>query len=243
MGRIIIKCLHSLSFNYFASCFLILFDFGFRSQKRQQLGAAPKQYSNEPSPLSCFRIANRYRALQLLKLKKIYLRQINLNSLHSKVIVLMAFRVYMLNGHLPIFSRQDNPAAFEPRILHRALTYTYLAACNLWFLIHPCSLSYDWQMHAILPIRSVLDPRNLVSILLITGLSYLVWFLCRLMWQAQVSANCHSLQTKRTRQTLQLSVRRTAFAVFGTVLPFLPASNLLVTVGFVLAERTLYMSR
>jgi hypothetical protein len=154
--------------------------------------------------------------------------------------VLLAFRLYMLNGQLPVFSRQDNPAAFEPSSLHRGLTYSYLAACNLVFLLYPRSLSYDWQMHSITPIRSLLDARNSLSLLVLTALLYSLAIIGRLFVRTVRASN---LVGSTSEKPSQLIVARIVFGWLFTVLPYLPASNLFVTVGFVLAERTLYMSR
>ena len=50
--------------------------------------------------------------LLLLLLESLYLFQLT---------VLLAFRLWMLNGQLPAFSDQDNPASFSPHILTRCL--------------------------------------------------------------------------------------------------------------------------
>ena len=127
----------------------------------------------------------------------------------------------MLNGQLPIFTSQDNPAAFAPSRLTRFLTFTYLSAFSLCMLFAPVRLSYDWQMNSIELIDQWTDPRNLISLLVFAVLAWLV--LTAL------------LNRNPTTQSILY------FGVTFLIISHLPASNLLVTVGFVIAERTLYV--
>lgn len=76
----------------------------------------------------------------------------------------MAFRLWMLGGHLPYFTKQDNPASFSDSLATRVMTYWYLLAFNFWLLLSPSVLSYDWQMGSIPLIESLLDSRNLVTV-------------------------------------------------------------------------------
>ncbi|KAH9632162.1 hypothetical protein HF086_006596 [Spodoptera exigua] len=87
---------------------------------------------------------------------------------------------------------------------------------------HPSfSVSHDWQMGSVPLITSGWDPRNLLTcaaFIALLALSY--------------------------RCLVDLELQRHAPAVVGLmmlVIPYLPASNLLVTVGFVVAERVLYI--
>lgn len=92
---------------------------------------------------------------------------------------------------------------------------------NTWLLLFPCDLCCDWTMGTIPLIESYFDIRNLATILFYIGFGLLVW---------------HSLTLNDgvTEQVLLISL---SFIVF----PFLPASNLFFPVGFVIAERILYM--
>ena len=76
----------------------------------------------------------------------------------------MAFRLWMLGGHLPYFTKQDNPASFSDSLATRIMTYWYLLAFNCWLLLSPSVLSYDWQMGSIPLLESLLDSRNLVTV-------------------------------------------------------------------------------
>ncbi|RZF48943.1 hypothetical protein LSTR_LSTR003019 [Laodelphax striatellus] len=135
--------------------------------------------------------------------------------------LLLVFRLAMLQGGLPRFSRQDNPSAFHPCPHVRMLTFCYLVAFNFWLLLCPATLSHDWQMGSIPLVTSLADYRNLATCLFFAGF---LWLAYRIM--ADFESHKH------------------APLVLGAMLlciPFLPATNLLVTVGFVIAERVLYI--
>lgn len=50
--------------------------------------------------------------------------------------------------------------------LHRFLTYSYLLAFNVWLLLAPITLCYDWQVGSIPLVETVWDVRNLATVLL-----------------------------------------------------------------------------
>ncbi|XP_067137784.1 protein O-mannosyl-transferase TMTC1-like isoform X2 [Centruroides vittatus] len=139
------------------------------------------------------------------------------------LLILLGFRGWMLHGTLPQFSNQDNPAAFSSSLLTRFLTYSYLSAFNAWLLLAPITLSYDWQMGSIPLVESLWDCRNIATISLAVIMATITW---HMVYGSQ--------GTERRRVFLSLSL---------LVFPFLPASNLFVTVGFVVAERVLYIPR
>ncbi|XP_063229083.1 protein O-mannosyl-transferase TMTC1-like [Bacillus rossius redtenbacheri] len=135
--------------------------------------------------------------------------------------VLLMFRLALLQGSLPRFSNQDNPAAFHPCTHVRFLTFCYLAAFNCWLLLCPVTLSHDWQMGSVPLVTSLADVRNVWTFLFFGCCLFLV---------------CRGL--------LDFEQQRNSPLVLGlllVVLPFLPAANLAVTVGFVVAERVLYI--
>ncbi|XP_076355794.1 protein O-mannosyl-transferase TMTC1-like isoform X1 [Tachypleus tridentatus] len=136
-------------------------------------------------------------------------------------LALLGFRIWMLQGSLPRFSEQDNPAAFASSLLTRFLTKTYLVTFNACLILCPSNLSYDWQMGSIPLVETVWEKRNLLSMFLFGGLGTILMY------------------TRRTVKIGEMTVLSVALAIL--VLSFLPASNLIVTVGFVVAERTLYI--
>nr|XP_042899356.1 protein O-mannosyl-transferase TMTC1 [Parasteatoda tepidariorum] len=138
------------------------------------------------------------------------------------MISLVYFRL-SINGTLPIFSEEDNPAAFAQSWITRILTYFYLPAFNLWLLLCPTTLSYDWQMGSIPLVEEVWEKRNAAS------LAYLLT-MAVLLVRALATPGLQGMERRRILLSLSLMV-----------FSFLPASNLLVTVGFVVAERVLYI--
>ncbi|XP_053599807.1 protein O-mannosyl-transferase TMTC1-like [Plodia interpunctella] len=135
--------------------------------------------------------------------------------------VLVSVRLALLQGSLPSFSPQDNPPAFHSSFIVRLMTFCYLAAFNWWLLLCPWWLSHDWQMGSIPLVTGAWDPRNLLT-----------------------CAAIFTLVTLSYRCLIDLELQRHSPVVVGLmllVIPYLPASNLLVTVGFVVAERVLYI--
>ncbi|XP_072034195.1 protein O-mannosyl-transferase TMTC1-like isoform X2 [Amphiura filiformis] len=133
---------------------------------------------------------------------------------------LLVVRLQLLHGELPNFSDQDNPASHSPYLLTRFLTYCYLVAFNIYLLICPITLSYDWQVGSIPLVESLWDVRNLATALVFGTLGVLLW---------------HAYNAKEREQRVII------LGLTFLILPFLPASNMLITVGFVVAERILYI--
>ncbi|XP_017769506.1 PREDICTED: transmembrane and TPR repeat-containing protein 1-like [Nicrophorus vespilloides] len=135
--------------------------------------------------------------------------------------LLLAVRLALLQGSLPKFSQQDNPAAFHPSLSVRILTFCYLAAFNWWLLLCPATLSHDWQMGSVPLVTSIWDTRNLVTCL---------------FFAIALALAIKSLMDYENPKNVPV-----VLGLLLLVLPFLPATNLLVTVGFVVAERVLYI--
>ncbi|XP_022378405.1 transmembrane and TPR repeat-containing protein 1 isoform X1 [Enhydra lutris kenyoni] len=139
----------------------------------------------------------------------------------SYVIVILYFRLWIMGGSMPLFSEQDNPASFSPYILTRFLTYSYLLAFNVWLLLAPITLCYDWQVGSIPLVETIWDVRNLATILLAVVMTLL---------------SLHCLAAFK-----RLEHKEVLVGLLFLVFPFIPASNLFFRVGFVVAERVLYM--
>ncbi|KAG5672760.1 hypothetical protein PVAND_002857 [Polypedilum vanderplanki] len=137
-------------------------------------------------------------------------------------IILSLARIALLQGTLPRFSQQDNPAAFHSSFQVRLLTFLYLSSFNSWLLFCPSQLSHDWQMGSVPLIMSFRDTRNILTLITFCVIVLIIYKIYN-----------------------DLELQRHVAIVLGFILlvfPFLlPASNLLVTVGFVLAERILYI--
>ncbi|KAF3859080.1 hypothetical protein F7725_021479 [Dissostichus mawsoni] len=137
------------------------------------------------------------------------------------VLIIMSVRLWLMGGSMPLFSEQDNPASFSPHLLTRMLTYSYLLSFNAWLLLAPVVLCYDWQVGSIPLVESLGDIRNVSTVLL----AVVMVALC---------LSCmFSLQGQGSREML--------VGMLFLMFPFIPASNLFFRVGFVVAERVLYM--
>uniref|UniRef100_A0A673JV39 dolichyl-phosphate-mannose--protein mannosyltransferase n=1 Tax=Sinocyclocheilus rhinocerous TaxID=307959 RepID=A0A673JV39_9TELE len=133
-----------------------------------------------------------------------------------QVTVIMSFRLWLMGGSMPLFSEQDNPASFSLYLLTRFLTYCYLLAFNAWLLLAPIVLCYDWQVGSIPLVESLWDGRNIASLTLA-------------LVMLALSLNC------------KMKGKEVLVGLLFLIFPFIPASNLFFRVGFVVAERVLYM--
>lgn len=88
-------------------------------------------------------------------------------------ILLLLVRLQIMGSQLPVFTRFDNPAsvAVTPA---RQLTYHYLMSVNVWLLLFPCDLCCDWTMGTVPIVQSLLDPRNLATLVTYTFLGIFV---------------------------------------------------------------------
>uniref|UniRef100_A0A3Q3IHI3 dolichyl-phosphate-mannose--protein mannosyltransferase n=1 Tax=Monopterus albus TaxID=43700 RepID=A0A3Q3IHI3_MONAL len=122
----------------------------------------------------------------------------------------------------PAFTEVDNPASFAENIFLRIVNYNYYYTLNAWLLLCPWWLCFDWSMGCVPLIKSATDWR-------------MVWLL--LFWCILIGLISQALcsQDRQRRRTLTLGL-------VLLVVPFLPACNLFFRVGFVIAERVLYLS-
>jgi hypothetical protein len=91
---------------------------------------------------------------------------------------------------------------------------------NLGLLLNPTQVSVDWRYGAVPIIESIWDHRNM-------------YMLGSFLGVASLGLTALSQHTRNTKPLL--------FGLSLMVFPFLPASNLLFPVGFVVAERVLYL--
>ena len=132
---------------------------------------------------------------------------------------------FLIMGHtLPVFTNFDNPASYA-QAPAKQLTFSYLLAVNAWLLLAPAQLLCDWTMGTVPLVLTLADPRNLATLVLIVILAHLAF-------NSLYKAKGH--QQRRHQKGLILALALLAF-------PFIPASNLFFPVGFVVAERVLYI--
>lgn len=134
---------------------------------------------------------------------------------------LLLGRLHMMGSKPPSFQPVDNPASFEESSLFRALNYQYIYALNVWLFLQPWWLCFDWSMGCVPLIKTISDIRILAIFSLWLSMGALLYV-------------CLLHIDKRLKRSLSISVAL-------VVIPFLPASNLFFRVGFVIAERVLYL--
>ncbi|XP_029452947.1 protein O-mannosyl-transferase TMTC2 [Rhinatrema bivittatum] len=189
---------------------------------------------------------------------------------------LLGARLYWMGNRPPSFSNSDNPAADSDSFFSRTLTFLHLPAKNLWLLLCPDTLSFDWSMDAVPLLRTVGDWRNLHTVAFYTGLLLLAYFCLKsscveeeysgkAVMNGKQNANghsCHSdgeFRDSELRPSLVLKLENgvkshlahsphlpstenvVALSLSLLIVPFLPATNLFFYVGFVIAERVLYI--
>ncbi len=136
---------------------------------------------------------------------------------------LLLVRFYVMGSTLPVFTSFDNPASYSEAPT-KQLTWSYLVAINSWLLLAPSDLCCDWTMGTVPLIEGISDLRNLCTIVTFSVLTL--------------------LGLKGLFASEGLSKKNSKVIVFSLALlalPFLPACNLFFPVGFVVAERVLYL--
>ena len=132
---------------------------------------------------------------------------------------LMFFRLKMNQGSQPIFNETELRLLFQSDRHVRVLSMSYLYAFNYWLLLCPYQLCCDWTHPSILPVLSLSDPR-----------SALFPILCLVLFVLAT----RSVLSRRDRLPLGLSLAL-------IVIPFLPATGIIFRIGFIIAERVLYL--
>ncbi|ETN75926.1 tetratricopeptide repeat protein, partial [Necator americanus] len=131
--------------------------------------------------------------------------------------LLILIRLYINNFTAPKFTELDNPAAFVKDPFFKLASYSHIWLMNLRLLLLPYSLCFDYSMGCVPPIVQWTDYHILclptVALLLVV-VPYALY---------------------------KFKNRWCVFGAVFAVVAFLPASNLLVTVGFTVAERVLYL--
>ncbi|BFZ06499.1 hypothetical protein BsWGS_09538 [Bradybaena similaris] len=136
-------------------------------------------------------------------------------------VLLLVIRWKVMGSSPPTFQIHDNPHSFVNGSVYRVLNYNYLYAINAWILLSPHWLCFDWSMGCVPTITALDDPRLIAVVLFWLMLLLLLW-------------TCLCSESAATRRAVTL-------AIAIMVVPYLPATNILFRVGFVVAERVLYL--
>eukprot|EP00055_Hartaetosiga_balthica_P018228 m.130881 g.130881 ORF g.130881 m.130881 type:complete len:637 (+) comp9473_c2_seq1:91-2001(+) len=118
---------------------------------------------------------------------------------------------------------KTNPANHIEDFTFRVLNKSYYVFLHSWLLVFPAQLCCDWSSYGVEIIEEWGDYRNVQTLSLLLFLVYTLYLLL--------------FGSPRTR-----AVRHTCLAALAlTITTFLPASGLFLEVGFVVAERVLYL--
>ncbi|XP_018331584.1 transmembrane and TPR repeat-containing protein 4 isoform X1 [Agrilus planipennis] len=140
------------------------------------------------------------------------------------LIIIMYYRLKVMNFERPIFAIGDNPTAFSSNTWTKILTFNYIYFLNFILLLWPHWLCFDWSMGCIPLIEKYCDGR---IILVITFWIFIIY-------------SCYKLFYKVYSEKLK-NIKHILMGVCLLILPFLPASNIFFKVGFVIAERILLL--
>lgn len=136
-------------------------------------------------------------------------------------LLLLYGRLSVMGSIPPAFQKVDNPASFAESFVTRILSYNYVYSIHALLLLWPHWLCFDWSMGCIPLIQEWSDPRNASA---------------SLFWILGLSAVFRALFSHSAIQRRYLTF---GLALVG--IPFLPATNLFFRVGFVVAERVLFI--
>eukprot|EP00095_Tigriopus_kingsejongensis_P002689 snap_masked-scaffold2248_size18162-processed-gene-0.4 protein:Tk02689 transcript:snap_masked-scaffold2248_size18162-processed-gene-0.4-mRNA-1 annotation:"transmembrane and tpr repeat-containing protein 4-like" len=135
--------------------------------------------------------------------------------------LVLYLRLWCMNFESPTFQTEDNPTIFMDSGLFRALNHAYHHAWHAWLLLFPDCLCFDWSMGCLALIESVWDGRVALVAGFELGLALLIAF---------------GLARSHTHLGRGLLI-----SLAFLMLPFLPAANIFFNVGFVIADRNLYL--
>ncbi|KAI6654814.1 Transmembrane and TPR repeat-containing protein 4-like [Oopsacas minuta] len=132
---------------------------------------------------------------------------------------LMFFRLKMNHGSQPIFNETELRLLFHSDRHVRVMSMGYLYAFNYWLLLCPYQLCCDWTHPSILPVLSLSDSRN-------------IWLPLLLLLFSALSFRC--ISSREDRLPLGMSIAL-------IIIPFIPATGIIFRIGFIIAERVLYL--
>jgi tetratricopeptide (TPR) repeat protein len=156
---------------------------------------------------------------------------------------LLWFRLRQNHGTPPTFPYHANPLAHVTRAapnptVARVLSIQHVWALHAWLLLCPRWLCCDWSAGTVPPVLSVLDARNAGTIAMWTAIAAAV--------RGAIVRDCRpgargggEDEGDDDNDDDERPAYWLALLLLGA--PFLPASGLLFDVGFVVAERVLYL--
>jgi len=140
--------------------------------------------------------------------------------LGAGIVGLLAYRFHVMAWTQPTHSLDQNPAMFHPLFSARAMTYAYMQARHMWMLLFPWPMCIVWSGGEVGVVEEWSDARNLSTMALYATLC--------------AGATLYGLLSGELRRTCLMGVS-------VVVLFFSPAMQVFFPVGFLLAERVLYL--
>ena len=142
----------------------------------------------------------------------------------SYLLIFVSLRLWVLNGTYPVFTPPDNPAAFAKDKFVKWSSFAFYWFQHYWLLLAPKNLAYDWAYGSIPLVQDLSDSRILAILCLFSSVIF-------------IGIHCF-------RSIFGFSDnRRILLPTLLLFVPFIPASNVLVSVGFAVAERVMYTPR
>ena len=136
------------------------------------------------------------------------------------LMLLVFIRLWVNNFEKPTFQRNDNPTAFEHNFSTRILNFNYIYLLNAVILLFPNWLCFDWAMGCLTKL-TFFDKRIFILVAF--------WSIFALM---------------ATKILFNLRARKLEyFSLCLLITPFVLSMNIFIYVGFVIAERNLYLSQ
>jgi Flp pilus assembly protein TadD len=163
-------------------------------------------------------------------------------------VALLFWRFNLNAGSAPSFSPGSNPASESPSVQTRALTWHYTTSVHLRLMLAPLSLCCDWSGGSIPLLNDLSDSRVLEIVTMYLCVVACAVYIWRLVPASEAKFKLmHGGAVKNDSDAPEKSSNMRSYAeaytlALGmTVVPLLPATNVLVVVGFVVAERILYI--
>lgn len=160
-------------------------------------------------------------------------------------IVLIAFRIWMMGGGKPIFNDNELPALAHPSTIVRSLTFNFYVVVNAMLLMLPVMQCSDWSYGSIPLVENFFDSRVIAIAALYIALTTATLMILSAIPRAlprELYANFKGgKECSIVKQSIKNDVAAAALGLGWLGITFLPSSNLLFYVGFVVAERVLYL--
>jgi hypothetical protein len=168
---------------------------------------------------------------------------------------LMFWRISLQGGQESGFDWQTHPASHHESLGVRTMTQLYYCFIHFWLMIYPKNLSCDVSGSSIPLIYSINDRRNLstatfgAALVALALYSFSPFFAHVLATPSSKSAGKQQSKKGKAAPTASAVLSeasvdaraRVGLACATMIAPYLPACGIVISIGFVIAERVMYM--